>query len=132
MIDYLVGPEYRLTFCGKEHVLDGGLKTLKAIQHEFKKDVLDVLAELRDMSFEQHAKLIHIGITSDAPSLDVIEQAIIDEIGIVDVRWHLQAWLVISTTPKRDREKKTKEVTELLRKLTASVDSLGESTSSFA
>lgn len=132
MTDYLVSPEYTLEIGGKPYTLDGSIGTLKAIQHHFKKDILDVLTELAGMRFDEHAEIIRLGIGQAAPPLEVIEQSIVDDIGITETRWHLQAWLVMAVTPKRDREKKAKEVAELLRKLTASVDSLGENTSSFA
>ncbi len=129
---HLVTPEWTVEFGGKKHILDCSFRTLKAIQHEFKKDILDVLTDISAMRFDEHAKMIELGINGTgqvAPSLEEIEQGIIDDIGISEVRWELQAWLVMAVTPKRDREKKAKEVAELLAKVKGSVDSLGKTIS---
>lgn len=130
MTDHLVSPERAVTIGGKTYPLDCSFRTLKAIQHAFEKDILDVLTGVKDMRFDEHARLIQIGIGEGGPTLEEIEQAIVDDIGIAAVRWEVQAWLAIAVTPKRDREKKAKEVTELLERLRGSVASLGETTSS--
>lgn len=135
MTDYLVSPEWPIEIEGKRYTLDCSFRTLKAIQHAFEKDILDVLTDVSSMRFDQHARLVEIGINGSgekSPSIDVIEQAIVDEIGIGYIRHVLNAWLIISVSPKKDRPKKAKQVTELLQKMKEGVDSLGEITSSSA
>jgi hypothetical protein len=119
--DHLIDPSKPVTVGGKTYTLDGSFKTLKAVQHAFEKDVVDVQVEVyRGMRFDDMARLISVGIAGSGetpPALEAIEQEIVEEIGITETRYLLTEWLVLAMTPKRDREKKARAVAEAIAAL---------------
>lgn len=132
MTDHLIDPSRPVTIAGKAYTLDGSFKTLKAIQAAFEKDVVDVQVEaFRGMRFDDMAKLIHVGIEGSGekpPAREDIEHEVVEEIGITETRYLLTEWLLVALTPKRDREKKAREVADAIARMKAAADSLGAST----
>jgi hypothetical protein len=130
MTDHLVSPDYTLPLGSKSYPLDSSFQTLKAIQHAFQQDLLPIQARVLDMRQDEIAKLIAIG--SGQPEIE-IGQAVLDEVGLTEAGYqllkaHLMAWLYIAMAPKADREKKRKEMGELIGKLSPA--SRGKSTKS--
>ncbi len=115
---YLVAPEMKLEIAGKEYPLSPATECLKKIQHHFKKDILDVMQDCPKMTFDEHAKMIHLAIEDtgeNPPKLEKIEQWIVEDVGIAKIRNIMQGWLLIITSPKTEREEVTKTVGEFLK-----------------
>jgi hypothetical protein len=115
-VSVLVSPDRRVTVAGKEYTLDGSFRTLKAIQHGFGKEIIGLWGTITAMAFDDLARLIALGIEGSggkAPAPEVIEQEIVEEIGIDDTRALLVEWLLIAMSPKRDREKKARLMAEV-------------------
>ncbi len=113
----LVSPEYSVEIAGQKFVLSGGISALKAIQHAMEHEIhAFIIQRVPRLSFEDSAQLLTIGIKEAGgtpPTSAVIEQAIVDDIGIEDVRTLIFKWLTIATSRKPDREKKARELEEL-------------------
>ena len=117
-MSFLVSPEMKMEIGGKAYTLSPTTECLKKIQQHFKKDILAVMLEMPQMSFDAQAKIIEIAIEDFGdvpPALSVIEQWIVDEIGITAIRNIMQGWLVIVTSPKKEREEQIKTVGEFLK-----------------
>lgn len=116
-MSYLISPELTLNIAGKDYTLSPSVECLKKIQHYFKKDIIEVMEDMPKVSFEHHAKMIEIAIDdfgTKPPELFVIEQWIVDEVGITGIRNILEGWLLIVTQPKREREAMQKTVGKLI------------------
>lgn len=117
---FLVSPEMQLEIAGKQYTLSPAMECLKKIQHYTQKDIIALLDEIPKMSFDKHAKIIEIAIADygeTPPKIEVIEQWIVDEAGITAIRNVLVGWLLLITTPKREREEMQRIVGEGLRAL---------------
>jgi hypothetical protein len=130
MTDHLVSPDYTLPLGTITYTLDPSFKTLKAVQHAFQQDLLPLQARVLDMRQDEIAKLIAIG--SGQPE-DEIGQAVLDEVGLTEAGYellkaHLMSWLYIAMAPKVERQKKAKQMGELIGKLSPA--SRGKSTKS--
>ena len=132
---YLVSPEMQLEIGDKVYTLSPTVECLKKIQHALKMDIIDAIDAVGGVSgrfrisFTDYARMIHIAIDDcgdKPPAIEVIEQWIVDDIGITAIRNIMQGWLLIVTTPKRDREAMQKTVGESLKAL--GLDSIGEVT----
>lgn len=106
MTDNLISPERPITLEGKKHTLHGSVHVLKEIQQEFDKDIYDIAAGgTFQMRFDELAKLFRIGIGEDAPTTEVVEQEIVEEMGIGEAMFLAHEWLTLAVSPKREREK---------------------------
>lgn len=118
MTDNLLSPDRPIEIAGQTYTLCGSLKALKGIQEAMDTEILQFLVlKLSTLSFDRLAKVISIAIEAGAaksPDLATIETAIVDEIGIMNARSIVGEWLVLATTPKKDREKKALELASLL------------------
>jgi hypothetical protein len=118
---YLVSPEMELEIGGNKYVLSPSIECLKKIQHALKMDILDVIdfdTEKRGVKFDDYARIIHIAIDdygTKPPELAAIEKWIVDDVGITNVRNILQGWLLVVTTPKKEREAIQRTVGEFLK-----------------
>ena len=116
-MSFLVSPEMQLEIGGKAYTLSPTTACLKKIQQEFKKDILAVMLEMPRMTFDEQAKIIAIAIEDFGdvpPALSVIEEWIVDEVGLTAIRNILQGWLLVITSPKKEREAQMKTVGERL------------------
>ena len=79
------------------------------------------------------ARIIAIGIEAGdqtPPALEAIEQAIVDDIGIVNARKIVGQWLLLATTPKSERATAARMLEESLAR--RNPGSRGRNTSSSA
>jgi hypothetical protein len=135
MPDFQITPDQTIEIAGHTYTLDGSFKTLKDIQTATKTEIIKYINGLWESPFEQMAKVIDIGIRNaqqNPPLLPTIEQAIVEEIGIIQAREKLMTWLGLAVTPKAEREKKAKRLAEKRAELEAKREkllSLGETTS---
>lgn len=116
-MDYLVIPELKLSIAGKEYPLSPAIECLKKIQHHFKKDIIEVMRECPKLKFDDHAKIIEISIEDtgiNPPDIKVIEQWIVEDVGISSIRNVMQGWLAIIVSPKVEREAVTKTVVKTI------------------
>lgn len=117
---YLITPETVFNIAGKDYTLSPAMECLKKIQHHFKKDILVVMQDMPETKFDDCAKVIEIAIAdygTTPPKLEVIEQWIVEEVGIPSIRNLLLAWLLLITTPKRDRGEMQEKLGESLKAL---------------
>jgi hypothetical protein len=134
---YLISPEMELEIAGKKYTLSPSIECLKKIQHAMKMDILDVIdfdTGKRGIHFNDYARIIHIAIEDFGdvpPKLEYIEQWIVDDVGITKIRNILQGWLLVVTSPKKEREATQKLVGESLKALGLE-DFLGGSTKNSA
>lgn len=143
-IENMVTPEFKVTLGGKEYTLSGKVKALKDIQQALGVDIYDLhpMAEGKNvfsLRFDQAAVVLHIGIKASGetpPSLDEIEQLVLDD-GVDEIKLHLAEYILMSISPKKDREKnleKLRAILDQFRKVpeTEETDSLGDSSKSSA
>jgi len=126
----MVSPERQIKIGDKPYSLDSNFKTLRAIQHAFNQDILQVQIRILDMRQDEIARLIALGSGGNE---EEIGQALFDEFDITSTEYQflkaeLLAWLAVAMTPKRDREKKSQQMAELI----ADLHSPGPSTKSSA
>lgn len=116
----LSSPDRRVTIGGKEYTLDGSFRTLKAIQHACgDRDILAVLVDAIQfkLRFEQLADLIRVGVEGGGetpPDIAVIEQAVVEDIGIGDAQALVMEWLMAATSPRKEREGNVKGLRDAL------------------
>lgn len=106
-MSYLISPELTLKIWDKEYTLSPSFECLKKIQHYFKEDIIKVMELMPKTSFEHQAKMIEIAIDdygTTPPKIEKIEEWIVDEVGIVNIRNIMEAWLLVITSPKKERE----------------------------
>lgn len=121
MSDALVSPDRDITIGKLSFTLSGSFQTLKALQHAFRMDLLPLQASILHMRQDEIAGLV--AIASGKPELqDEIGQAILDELDVsgADYRMlkaELLAWLAVAMTPKRDREKKARDMARVIGSL---------------
>jgi hypothetical protein len=136
-MDSLVTPSRTVSIVDVKYVLDGSFGTLRAVQEAFKKDIYQLRADLFEFRVDEVAKLIAIA-TGRPKSADDIGQAIVDEMDVcsgnfnspyMELKSELFAWLVVCTSSKPEREKKSAEVQAMLSALKARSSSLGTNTS---
>ena len=134
MTDHLVSPDAMMSIAGKEYCLDGSFSTLKALQHAFGKDIVDVQSSIHLMRLDEFAKLLCILVECSGHRADegVIGAWLVDEVGIVSyeqdgLRLRIMGFLAVAMTPNREREKKRSEMANLIAEH-ASISSLGENT----
>ncbi len=75
------------------------------------------MEEMPKISFQHHAKMIEIAIDdygTKPPELSVIENWIVDDVGIAGIRPILEGWLLVVTQPKREREAMQEKVGKLI------------------
>lgn len=108
--DHLLSPDRTLVIDGTSYTLHGSFRTLKAIQHHFGKEILALSGEaIRfQLRFDEMAAMFRIGIQAgdakaEAPALEAIEQAIVEDIGINDAAYLAIEWLTAAVSPKKDR-----------------------------
>lgn len=109
MTEHLLSPDRSVEITGTTYKLSGSLPTLRSIQEHFKRDILNVLADSLQLKlwFTDLAVILRFGIECGGqtpPSLDVIEQAIVDDIGINQAGYIVMEWLAAATSPKKERE----------------------------
>ena len=124
-------PEYKITLAGKDYSLGGSFATLRAVQQGFNQDLFPLQARIIEMRVDEIAKLISLAATENV-SADEIGTLLIDEMDIFSKEYgilkaHLMAWLAIAMTPKSLREKKVRDMANLIAKVTS--DSPGTTTS---
>lgn len=115
---FLVTPEMSIKIGEKDYTLSGSMECLKKLQHHFKKDILEVLSDMPKMRFDEQAKIIEIAIDdfgTKPPAIETIETWIVDEVGIAPIRNVIQGWLLVITSPKKEREVQQKIVGEFLK-----------------
>ena len=134
MSDAAVSPERTVTLAGKEFVLKGNFGVLKAIQHVFREDILQVQARVPDMRQDEIVQLLAVGLK--ASDIEIAEDAISEAVIEIDIssveyrflKFQLTGWLAIAISPKSLREKKAKALDALLAELTARLASRGTTT----
>jgi hypothetical protein len=124
-------PDHEVEIAGTTYVLDGSLATLKDVQHLVDEDIYSfIFSKITRCRFELIAKLFAIGIQNAGkkpPELATIEKEIVEEKGINWARGVLLIWLEVASTPKRDREKKKKDLVDAINKMNSYI-SPGSST----
>lgn len=119
MTGHLIGPEYVLPLAGREHVLPGDFATLRAVQHAFREDLIDIQSRILTMRTDEIALLLATALKADVTETG---QLILDEVGVTEpayqmLKAHLMAWLHIAMAPKADREQRKKAMGELIGEL---------------
>ncbi len=122
--EHLLSPDRPVTIGGKTYTLDGSFRTLKAVQHHFGKDILALAGEAMALRlrFDELAALFHLAITGsgvEPPALEVIEQAVVEDIGINDAAFLAIEWLTAAVSPKKDRAGNVRGVLKALEPLRA-------------
>ncbi len=120
----LVSPERTVAVGPLSLALSGTFGTLKAVQHAFGRDVVQILLSVRDMRLDEVVKLL--AVASGRPDdEELIGQTILDEIGIFSpgytaLKAELTGWLDLAISPERDREKKARALDGILAGLKTS------------
>ena len=120
-MDNSLTPSRTIRLADKDYHLDGSFGGLRRVQEAFNRDIVLILCDIMDMRSDDVAELISLASGGD---IDVIGTAILD-MGImgndyVVLKTELLAWLNIAVSPKKDREKKSAEMSELILKMSAS------------
>lgn len=122
MSEHLLAPEMAVKIAGTTYVLDGSFSTLKALQHAFSKDIVDIQADVMDMRLDEFAKMLSILVSCSGgtASEDEIGSWLVDEVGIglskeyLLLRVEIVGFLTLAMVPKRDRQKKRQEIVKMV------------------
>ena len=120
-MDNMLSPSRTIMLADKDYHLDGSFGGLRRVQESFDKDIVLILCDIMDMRVDEIAKLIAVACNGD---VDAIGNAILN-MGIMGndyivLKTELIAWLNVAVAPKKDREKKSAEMNELILKMSAS------------
>ena len=124
MTEHLLSPDRSIEIASTTYKLSGGLPALKAIQEKFERDILLVVADVMQFKlwFTDLAIVIRLGIVAAGetpPELEVIEAAVVEDIGINQTSHLVMEWLVAATSPKKERVGNVQGVQAAIRALEA-------------
>lgn len=124
---HLVSPDAIVSIAGKEYVLDGSFGTLRALQHTFGKDIIEIQSSIHKMRMDEFAKLLSVLVECAGHKLDevTIGAWLVDEVGITGhehnmLRLRIMTFLAVAMSPNRERQKKRAEMDEILSSFSAS------------
>lgn len=127
----LVTPDKTIKIGDQAFTLVGSFGVLKQLQHVFARDIIPLQGSVMHMRQDQIAKVISIAASVNE---DAVGQLILDEMDVADneyiiLKTEIMTWLFVAMTPRREREKKSAEMSVILDSVKKSLSSPGTTTS---
>jgi hypothetical protein len=114
-------PRYDLSFAGKEYELFGTLELVETIEHAFQDGIVQLTSRVAGMGVTDTAKLVSAVLRANGHKLTQKEagEVIFNTIGVQSTEFgllqlHLYAFLRMVLEPPEMREKKAKQMGEMI------------------